>query len=572
MKSIKILAYVSAVALMGMGLASCNNNDPEKTNEVARESVKTQFSISLPQQLNGSAARKMPGTAVQADNNFRGITDLVLLPFDLADASASAPVASTDATQGNFFTLASIDAVAATNNSKVYNDVQIPVGVNAFLLYGKANDNPSDNAGWQQFGVLNVTGLTNPVDLSAVEFTPKAIYETAGTPAKATAIAEYLTDIAQAKTAANVYWYTVAATDTKLGTLYTDFTKQTAGSSFSVQTVVTSLYKQMKLYADDASNLNIAVAEAVMAAIETKATVSSGEITGFDATLNDYPEDIYLPDGAAVLAYSETTHEFSAVTDKNTLNADNHTALQAYTYPANLYYFVNSGLVASDAKQSDNYTGKDWAGVLALYTDNEVKVTTRSIAMKNQINYGVARLDVSVRALDATVKDNSATPKDINVSNLKVNGVLVGVKKTAGWDFKPLNTNPVTIYDVLDSPADITVNASDHGAAVNYTLLTENTADEKVNIAIEFINNDATFTGENGQIIPKGGKFYLVGVLEPGTGEQVFKQDFNTKARFTINDLTKAYNLIPDLQVPELELGLSVNLTWQEGLTLDVTL
>jgi hypothetical protein len=87
-----------------------------------------------------------------------------------------------------------------------------------------------------------------------------------------------------------------------------------------------------------------------------------------------------------------------------------------------------------------------------------------------------------------------------------------------------------------------------------------------------------------------------VAQLKPseGTGydatnlNQVFKQDYKTIATFKIgqgtadtnNDgksdtpagLANAYNTIPDLRTPKMELGLSVNLTWQSGLTFNIEL
>ena len=39
-----------------------------------------------------------------------------------------------------------------------------------------------------------------------------------------------------------------------------------------------------------------------------------------------------------------------------------------------------------------------------------------------------------------------------------------------------------------------------------------------------------------------------------------------------LKDLKKAYNVIPDLTAPQLELGLSVDLTWQQGDTYAVEL
>lgn len=135
----------------------------------------------------------------------------------------------------------------------------------------------------------------------------------------------------------------------------------------------------------------------------------------------------------------------------------------------------------------------------------------------------------------------------------------------------------------------------------NYTLVFDNyvnpqtgSSQEAVNIAIELENNsDVEFYGVDGKIA-KGQKFYLIGKLDPNdnagtitnhnitwTAEdksniparevtRVFIQDYTTKANFTINSLKNAYVTIPDLRASKLQLGLSVDLTWQSGLTFDV--
>jgi hypothetical protein len=57
----------------------------------------------------------------------------------------------------------------------------------------------------------------------------------------------------------------------------------------------------------------------------------------------------------------------------------------------------------------------------------------------------------------------------------------------------------------------------------------------------------------------------------PNSINQVFKQDYITTAKLTIgaNSLKKAYNVVPDLRSPKLELGLSVDLTWEKGITFE---
>ena len=139
--------------------------------------------------------------------------------------------------------------------------------------------------------------------------------------------------------------------------------------------------------------------------------------------------------------------------------------------------------------------------------------------------------------------------------------------------------------------------ATTTASAPNYTLALETAANTSVYVAVELINDGADFQGADG-VVPHGCKFYLVAELDPTednttvgskvtnssyTGHKVFKQDFKTFANFTIvagssgstgntKGLAAAYNTIPDLRTPQLELGLSVDLTWQPGVQFDLDL
>ena len=101
-------------------------------------------------------------------------------------------------------------------------------------------------------------------------------------------------------------------------------------------------------------------------------------------------------------------------------------------------------------------------------------------------------------------------------------------------------------------------------------------------------NTGNDFYGSDGQLIPAGTKFYLVGQLKPADAsnysdsgltsvinkDKLFQQDVTTVVTFKIGaeTLKSAYNVIPDLRSPKLEFGLSVDLNWQSGLTFDVEL
>ena len=56
------------------------------------------------------------------------------------------------------------------------------------------------------------------------------------------------------------------------------------------------------------------------------------------------------------------------------------------------------------------------------------------------------------------------------------------------------------------------------------------------------------------------------------TIDRVFVKDHTTVANFTITSLKKAYNHIPDLRTSKINVGLAVDLSWQEGITFNVDL
>ena len=108
-------------------------------------------------------------------------------------------------------------------------------------------------------------------------------------------------------------------------------------------------------------------------------------------------------------------------------------------------------------------------------------------------------------------------------------------------------------------------------SAYSLALETAGASNETVRFALEMTNDSGNaFVGKDG-LVPAGGKFYLVGQLEATTDHpKVFEQDHRTVANVTINSLANAYNCIPDLREPELELALSVDLKWEQGLVDDV--
>ena len=352
-----------------------------------------------------------------------------------------------------------------------------------------------------------------------------------------------------------------------------------------------------------------------------------GKVT--DTYLQGYPHAFNIPDGVAQLTFADfvdgtpITGGFAFKSLANSASLiDQSTTLNPtkYTYPAELLYFDNSLLRVSDNEVAaadypngyskwDDYNGAadgdGWTG----WTIGPVASTTRSVAVKNNINYGVAMLKTKV-IYDGTVGDNfldnrpaaegvKFTANDIKAFTLT--GVLIGGQyKNVGWNFirrnEDADNKDFVIYD--NQIANGAVPTPDD--TPNYTLVFDNyaSAATDVRVALEFKNtSDKDIYGVGG-MIPRGAVFYLVGKLDlnnnteditwptyyaipPYTAaggtdktKRVFIQDYLTTAtfKFGANSLKSAYTTIPDLRASQVSLGLSVDLNWQPGLNFEAVL
>ena len=184
--------------------------------------------------------------------------------------------------------------------------------------------------------------------------------------------------------------------------------------------------------------------------------------------------------------------------------------------------------------------------------------------------------------------------------SFKLVGILIGGQyPKVGWNFLPTgDENQGYIYDNVIADAEIPESGT---TAANYTLVFDNynsaNADDAQNVvyvALELENNTGSgFFGKD-NLIPHGSHFYLIGALDPKTKtapdlpayhalppykdglttktvSRVFIQDHKTIVNFKIGEysLQYAYLNIPDLRSSSVTLGLSVDLSWSQGLTFD---
>lgn len=612
MKKFRFFSFASAMLLASAaGMVSCSSDSIEPTggSGATGQVVKTQFAINIPYGGNSSTNQAKKVTRMtdemtqQSGKPFRGISDIVLLTFN-GDPSTTG---NTEATR---IIEIGTDANAYAHNeySKLYRDIEIPVGTNHMLFYGRATRKSGDTD-FQAGKITDVGTKTTQKVLANLSHELTAINSTADftTDDDAKKIINALNAIANAKvTDGNDYtWATIGSETTLpswltenekkfLAARYNEFTKLKAGSKTSVVEFIKNLQAAL---VGETGEPTIPAERKL-----TKEIYDKCEAALVDISSIDFPGKFNLPDGVASLSWIEGESKFAYNAPNNVIiGTGNSINYQKICYPAELSYFVNTTTMVSDkdmSNLSEFPTCNDWIqntqtawNAKTNFTENAVANTTKTVGLKEPVQYSVAVLKSTVRCNAATLEDNAKEAgsfdenQQISVPTVgfKVTGILIGGQPASvDWKYDPVSTESFanTIYDKEMNGSMVAKNETSASNA-NYTLVFDNKksdAQSPVYVTLELENNsDKNFYGKDG-IILKGAKFYLVGQLNPNkTGltnpnsvNRVFVQDYVTTANFNIKDLRSAYNCIPDLRTSGINVGLAVDLDWKSGITFDV--
>ena len=563
-KKARNIAWMAAIAAIGtLGLASCSSsNDIDEVNpnliidENGNEGVKSEFVISIPRTVINTT--RMSANIVQNEglaSQFRGMDDIRLIPF------ASTPT-KTSSKLSSILSLSAITALSkpGTLNYKVYADQFVPVGTRHFLFYGKAIDEIAEHElntldAMFTHGKLDVKGLDDtefetPDDivfsLHQINVDPSAqANNTTGQ-----AIVALLNRIANATTTAsevpNDKWSTVDSK--KMRALYENFIGITTASSENVASILGMLY--VSLESIDKENPAEPLALSIMQAIRSActATPTADGPVSLREEYQKYPANIGLPIGAARIRWNAATNQFVDITAN--YGANMKIDLLHYTYPAALWYGVNTPLKASADKQSPKYDDETtWNNVINNVYGNAqdvVQDNTKSVALSEPAQYGVGRLETCIKMGDGTFYDGNGQAVNLG-TGFQLTGLLIGGQNSVGFDFKTKSNENLTIYDRKVMP-NIVARAGTT-TSVNHTLALETKADQPVAIALELVNGGSAFQGADG-IIPAGATFYLAAKMRPkdapnynsGTLDKIFMQDHVTKITVTINN----GNTVPD--------------------------
>lgn len=599
MKKINKFFLMGTVALTGMaGVTSCSSDNEPSDNDqpgVAGQVVKTQFALNLPYANNGT---RMTETNTQGGgNNFLGIERMRLFTY-VSEPGAGVQV-------GSKVSLGGSENAAASDNAKmVYRDISIPVGTRYFTLYGTAIPQSSNRF---EVGSIQSSSSFTGASTNTEDFTfnlePIKGSGNLNNADKSAAILDALNKVLDThftdEEGETIYWSDLRAaassSDKYAYNLYQRFIKLTAGSANSVKSTLQGLMNQTGV-TEGTTSLLAMLTKNCKEAIES---ISD----------NDFPRNLNLPDGIAKLRFDDTTNQFAYDTNTSVGMGENKIDYTKITYPASLNYFVSTKSMVTDKAlinltdlpDYSDWTNKDkvddaWAS--KNFTEGAVQNSTRSIGLKDAIQYAVANMKLSIKCKERTLEDNAKAQSggnevenqqiEVPAAGYPVTAVLIGGQPSkVGWDYKPLADEKFeyTIYDKDINDSDNLHAKVDTKSPYNYTLVLDNenpTGDKNVvYVTVELTNTGKAFYGSDG-LVPENATFYLLGKLDMenlgqlgsnnNNVDHIFVKDYTTTVDLTIASLKNAYNCIPDLRSSLLSLGLAVDLTWQEGITFDVTI
>ena len=607
MKRFQLFSLASAMLLASAaGFSSCSSDSAEPMtggSGVAGQVVKTQFYLNIPYAGNdeGGNARvstRMTANNTQKNNNFLGLVEMEMFAFEGEPGTK---------TNTSTRTIRIGDNPGTNDNDakrRLYSDIAIPVGTTHMVLYTRASKKSTTSTGTKY--EYQAGSLTNPYNTFTDEAKPTlselkfnlATISANDFDSEGSQILSKLNKIAQTSAKVGettIEWSNIDAANigtaeerTILKNLYENFVKLTAGSENSVIRAI--------------EDLKAAVGTQMLADFNELTKVIKDNCTTPDLNTR-FPRNLGLPDGAAVLTFDKPNRTFSyKEVTAGVPTGGNLVDHKTITYPSELAYFVSSPVktsaTLSELNQLPDYNA--WLGNTADWNSYEevVKSNTKLVVLKEPVQYGVACLESKIKCESASLKDNANAILGSNTADntltvptdgITVTGILIGGQpQGVEWNFEPASDAKFdhTIYDQDMNSSRIAAKTS--YSTPNYTLVLDNkdsspttTGQSKVYVTVELENNMGDFYGAEG-LIPKGSRFYLVGQLDPNattatkpsgeTIDRVFVKDHTTVANFKITNLKKAYNHIPDLRTSKINVGLAVDLSWQEGIKFDVDL
>lgn len=622
-----LLLYICALMVM-LCMTGCNEQslvddyeDSPVTGQV--DSVPVGFGLSVNSQTRRT---RMSYDATQSNGNFRGISDFYLIPFAVEGVIGPDDVPL----KNNIILNRSVNQsnLISNNNALFYKPVLIPNGTASFLIYGHAPEGVNPFIYGSLSGFENIENLTKASDIT---FSLDQIYSGTEVPTIGQELADYLTGIANTQYVlptgyygdifyrvqrTPIYrWNNPDSYDNSVLTnafeFFSNGDRVMGGSSKLISSLLTKLYNylyvvatsdptEVSYYSSSSSTTPVGtihpyreMAIAIRAAIANNEYVTltgSSDLVKIDLKYprHEYPRTtLGLPDGAAGLQWNASAQEFQVVMQTKASAKIMDTS--RFCYPPLLCYYANSRIKTSDADSEEEHyiPSNTWTDILNEYSHSSAKVTTntQAVAIVDVVNYGVSQLRICLKPA-LTLRDRgNVNVITVNGTNFPLTGVLVGSQYDVAYNFDPLlSSDDHTVYDsnIVDGSNNSIYMLPYQTTAFTQTLVMPTRKDEVVYIVLEFENKTGVdFYGANGLIL-KDSKFYMTAKLDPTsasnydsddkTKNRVFVQDGVTEVSCQINDLKGAWNVVPDLRDPQLEIGVSIETKWIQSTTTNVML
>ena len=540
------------------------------TYDPVNGTVTSQFVLNIASDTKSNGRRSSATTVQAGGENFRGIDNTLLFAFKTS-GKGFVDATSAVAAAANRYDLGTVAAANSLNNdgsnSHRILELAMPTGTDAMLFYGKAiktstaEDNevgkvtysiPASTAKGFSFALDNRVGenaakyehaaqilaaiMTKIVNVTGSYTVSTTTYPSWTGPATLSSTWQNLNPTTQART--------LSPLEEILHKAFTTLTHYGAnelrgGSANAIHTTVKDLYSVTIKVANAIptspyEELAKHLAQQINNQITSYFTSSETEaVTGFKGAdviktamgsdwndnwndvlstdISEFPATFNLPEGAAQLEYTASTNTFShkhagvSLLDKST-----STNPDAYTFPAELMYYCNSGVRTSNKEKAS----ADYPNGVANWDDNTkwgTDWTGTSVTSKS----GVTVLEDNRAALNQGETNKEFTPANINIA---WTGVIIGGQPASvDWQFLPptSSTFDKLVYDnqVAGNAAGTAVpNIAGSASAPNYTILFDNYTTEasqnKVRVALQFVNNGDDFWGRD-NLVRKGQTFYL---------------------------------------------------------------
>ena len=608
--------------LISLMLQGCAKESSSEGGDDAKvEIVNVRFAFSMIPQRSQKATTRMDSAIVNPTALENGLEDARMLCFNTMPTSSSQKIGEMIEFKNLEDEIISSDTISGESTGtevSEFRQVGVPVGTTHFGFYGNAPGATNTHEDRMKNGIIEVVGLSKSTyqGNSGIRFKPVQICSSvadfggSAAGAKLLALLNELMAVTSTEAAPNDRWETVE--DMYLNEAYQRMIELKTLSSQHVALMLAKVYKVVSQTPEGEPGRQLADAiKAKIASVCTTAPTPTSTMVLLQEAYQNFPTDIHLPMGAARIAWDETQKKFIVPDVQAYGKQMDIMSMNDYCYPMNLQYQVLSDIVASDtevalpAVEGGSTLSEQWQQLIdELYSGASTMVsqTTRSVAMKQQVNYAVGKLALKTRI---ATSDNmyDAKGKLVNVTNgFTLKGYIIGGQREVDYNFQPVSgSKEYAIYDtgLNGGPQEVKRHVF---TKENFVLGLGTAADKDIQIALELVNNGDDFQGADG-VIMHGATFYLVANLAPKEGtnytsgsiDQVFSRDKATTVTLTIEggypDLdgdgkpdpglddygrvrplkglaTATYGL-PNLEIPKPTVGLSVNLSWEEGLWYD---